>query len=295
MACGISRRTLISAAGTLVLPRGTSPRRPRNRGSVPVFYDKHLSYDWEKTKRVWRLARELKIPLLAGSSVPVTVRRPALEIPLGTRLTDAVVTSCGELESYGFHALEALQCMVERRAGAETGVADVELIRGQAVWKWRDGPGGWSRLLLDAALSRHPHVAAGSIEELVRDPAVFVIRYRDGLRTAVYQLDGLIVGRGFAARGDGSDRIWSTFFVEGGPPLAPEEGGTRPLPNFDGLAAVIDEFFITRRATWPIERVVLTTGMLTHLFQSLAAGSRIATPELAISYRPALRPFFQTQ
>jgi len=36
---------------------------------------------------------------------------------------------------------EALECMVERRKGGETGIRSVERIEGDAVWKWRDGAG----------------------------------------------------------------------------------------------------------------------------------------------------------
>ena len=57
-----------------------------------------------------------------------------------------------------YHALEAMQCMVERRKGGETGVKSVELLDGDAVWKalaagsW--GAGGWDPRLFEACLSR---------------------------------------------------------------------------------------------------------------------------------------------
>ena len=60
-------------------------------------------------------AQDLKFPLTAGSSLPVTWRRPELELPLGACVEDALVAACGPIEVYGFHALEALQAMVERR------------------------------------------------------------------------------------------------------------------------------------------------------------------------------------
>ena len=60
-------------------------------------------------------AKKMSFPLMAGSSLPVTWRRPELELPLGVKIKEAMVASRGELEIYGIHALEALQCMVERR------------------------------------------------------------------------------------------------------------------------------------------------------------------------------------
>ncbi len=130
--------------------------------ALPLFNDKHLSYSWEKAKQMYDWSREMNIPFMAGSSIPVTVRTPELEIPHGAKIRRAVQTGYGGLDSYGFHTLEAMQCMVERRAGGETGVSWVEMIEGEAVWRWRDGPGKWSRPLLEAALSRNPHVPAGA-------------------------------------------------------------------------------------------------------------------------------------
>ena len=58
----------------------------------------------------------------------------------------------GGPEAYGFHALEVLQCMVERRNGGETGVRTVQYMSGEAVWKARD-EGLWSGELAEAAVA----------------------------------------------------------------------------------------------------------------------------------------------
>src|SRR5262249_38680629 len=87
--------------------------RKAGRG-VPVCCAKHLSYDRARARQMVETARQVGFPLFAGSSLPVTWRRPELELPLGVGIQDALVVSRGELEIYGFHALEALQCMVER-------------------------------------------------------------------------------------------------------------------------------------------------------------------------------------
>src|SRR5215467_12055752 len=44
------------------------------RKSVPVFNDKHLSYNWHKAKRMVEISHELRFPMMAGSSVPVAYR-----------------------------------------------------------------------------------------------------------------------------------------------------------------------------------------------------------------------------
>ena len=58
--------------------------------SCPVFVDKHLSYDWKKAKQMYDWSRELKFPLMAGSSVPVTFRRPEYDPPLGVEMESAL-------------------------------------------------------------------------------------------------------------------------------------------------------------------------------------------------------------
>ena len=85
--------------------------------------------------------------------MPVAWRVPALSLPIGTELAEAFALGYGDLDAYGFHALEALQCMVERRGHGETGVKAVQLIEGDAVWKAGED-GRWSKELLTAALSR---------------------------------------------------------------------------------------------------------------------------------------------
>src|SRR5262249_28678294 len=79
--------------------------------SVPVFNDKHLSCSWKQAREMYGWAQELKFPLMAGSSLPVTWRRPDLELPLGTQMDEALVAAHGPIEVYGFHALETLQVM----------------------------------------------------------------------------------------------------------------------------------------------------------------------------------------
>jgi hypothetical protein len=87
-----------------------------------VFCDKHLSYDRTKAKEMVATSRKLGFPLMAGSSLPITWRRPELELPRGCRIDRGLIVTRGEIEIYGFHGLEALQCMMERRVNAERGV-----------------------------------------------------------------------------------------------------------------------------------------------------------------------------
>ena len=77
----------------------------RSKRTVPVFMDKHLSYRWDWAKEIYDTSREMKIPVMVGSSVPLAQRRPPLEIPSGAEFAEAVLVHGGELEVYNFHPL----------------------------------------------------------------------------------------------------------------------------------------------------------------------------------------------
>ncbi|MFG0296065.1 MAG: twin-arginine translocation signal domain-containing protein, partial [Maioricimonas sp. JB045] len=87
----------------------------RTGRSVPVFNDKHLSYRWDWAKEMYDTAQEMGFPLMAGSSVPLAPRVPAVEFPTGAEVVEAVSIHGGGMESYDFHALEVMQSMIEFR------------------------------------------------------------------------------------------------------------------------------------------------------------------------------------
>jgi hypothetical protein len=256
----------------------------KTRQTVPVFNDKHLSYSWAKAKKMTGWAAELKFPLMAGSSLPVTWRRPELELPLGTAVEDALVAAYGPIEVYGFHALEALQCMVERRKGGETGVKAVTCLSGNAVWKAGDA-GKWSWDLLETALGRSETVNPGDIRRNVGLPVqkmpatpatAFLVEYRDGLRGTVLLLNGHTQDFCFAAKVKGEAKPQSCLFYLPAPPGA---------KYFDCLVANIEKLFENQRSPYPVERTLLTTGALDAAMGSHHhKGTRVETPELELRY-----------
>jgi hypothetical protein len=263
--------------------------------SVPVFNDKHLSYSWAKAKQMVDWSGELKFPFMAGSSLPVTWRRPELELPLQAPVEDALVAAYGPIEVYGFHALETLQVMLERRNGGETGVKAVTCLTGNDVWKAGDA-GQWSWDLLEAALGRSETVNPGDIRHNVgaapigtmpRTPATaFLVEYRDGLRGTVLLLNGHIQDFSFAAKLQGEAKPASCLFYLPSPPGA---------KYFDCQVANIEKLFETSRAPYPVERTLLTSGILDAAMEShYRRGARIETPELDVRYTaPADSGFFR--
>ncbi len=242
---------------------------------VPVFSDKHLSFSWENAKWMYDQAVELKVPFMAGSSLPVAWRRPPVEVEAGSKIEEGLVAAYGGLESYGFHALETLQCLMERRQGNETGVTAVTCLEGPAVWKAAEDK-RWSRPLLDAALAVANPVKKGKLEELCKNPAAFLVEYRDGRRGSVLMLNGY--NRDWIAAFRLADRakpVVIDFWLQDG----------RPFGHFTLLARGIEAMFQTGKATWPVERTLLTTGILDAAMTSrFEKQQRLATPHLALTY-----------
>ncbi len=254
---------------------------------VPVFNDKHLSFSRPEAREMVAAARKWAFPLMAGSSLPITWRLPELEVPLGKRWEGALVASRGDLEIYGFHALETLQCMVERRdrKGKPQGVAAVTCLEGDAVWAAGDS-GAWSKALLDEALSRSHTLNPGDVRQNTRDyrvpsgkeyftrqphPVAFVVEYVDGLRASALILNGHVDDTTFAGQVGGD--VVSTLVYLPAPP------GAR---FFDPLVLRIEDFFRSGKPPYPVERTLLTGGILDAALESrIRDHKRVETPDLA--------------
>ena len=87
------------------------------RRAVPYFNHENLSFSYPEAKSMVEASERLKFPLLAGSSLPVTYRIPEVDIPLGAKVVEAVMVGVGTPDGMDFDALEAMQAMLERRAG----------------------------------------------------------------------------------------------------------------------------------------------------------------------------------
>ncbi len=260
--------------------------------SVPVFNDKHLSWKWEWAKEMVEISRELKFAFTAGSSLPVTWRMPAIDMPYGAEAEELLCVAIGGIDSYDFHALEVIQCMAERRSGGETGVVAVQALKGDAVWtameaaSWSDG--GWDPRLFEACLSRsqtlaqpetfsHRYPTVTQIREWVKDPIAYRIEYADGVKATMLLLNGLVGDFTFAARIKGVSEPLSTLFY------------LPPNPNVVYSAALMskaEETFMTGQSPYPIERTLLTTGLVEAGVRSLGMGQkRLETPHLEIRYQ----------
>jgi hypothetical protein len=262
--------------------------RKSNR-TVPVFCDKHLSYDRKLAREMVDTSRKMNFPLMAGSSLPVTWRRPDVELPIGGGVKEALVAFHAEIEIYGIHALEALQCMVERRTRGQQGVRAVQCLEGDAVWKAGE-KGEWSWELLEHALGRSATLNVGDVRANCRrfaamttraqfalSPVAFLVEYRDGLRATLLLLNGHVFDITFAARVAGQKNPVSTLFYLPGPPGA---------AFLQALTMHIEDF-LAGRPPYPVQRTLLTGGILDYALESrVRKSARLETPDLDISYEP---------
>lgn len=252
----------------------------RHGRAVPVFNDKHLGPVWTDARWMYDRARELQIPYMAGSSMPVGYRTVDLELPLGVEIEGAVGIGYSGIEIYGFHALEFFQYHAERRRGAETGIKSVQFLSGPAIWEAVDA-GRVSRPALEAAWAAVPKTGQPNLRD-DKDAALFLFEYRDGLPGAIFML-GCARGTSIGLKLRGQQQTVATAFDERTEPR---------YPHFACLLRALEHLIHTGQPAYPVERTLLTSGILDRIMVSRSQqGKVLETPELAIAYEPIDYPF----
>jgi hypothetical protein len=210
-----------------------------------------------------------------------------LELPEDARIVEAVSIHGGGVESYDFHALEVLQSQVEARSGGVTGVAHVQFLEGEPLWR-AAAAGLWSPDLAAAAMAAEVGVdheltrylvSAGKAAPAEKPPVhALLVDYRDGLRGVAMKVGNSGIRWNFACRLAGADKPLATAYYVG------------PWQNrnlFKALSHAIQTHFRQRQATYPVERTLLVSGVLDAAMDSrLAGGQRLATPQLDVVYAP---------
>lgn len=249
---------------------------------VPVFIDKHLADNWQDAKFIYDSASALKVPLMAGSSVPGTWRRPPADVKRGARLREIVGITYHITEHYGFHALEVVQALAEQRGGGEMGIRAAQTFTGEAVWRAFDEK-SLDTELFDAAWKRlsQPRGGGRPLRQLVREPKLFRLEYADGLRAHVLELNGAAGEWSAAWRYADDGRAESSLFWT-------QEG--RPAGHFTLLLNGIEQMMLTGKPSWNVERTLFTSGALHALLISEKENQRrVETPYLTVPYKPIWR------
>jgi hypothetical protein len=124
------------------------------------------------------------------------------------------------------------------------------------------------------------------VRQWVKDPIVYRFGYNDGLRGTMLIMNGLVEDFTFAARLKGQAEPLSTLFY------------LPPNPNVVYSAALMskaEETFLTGRAPYPVERTLLSGGLVAAGMQSLASKTRIETPYMNVRYQaPRESTFWQS-
>ena len=243
---------------------------------VPVFNDKHPGPEWKDALWMYQRAKELQVPWMAGSSLPVSFRRPDANLKLNAKVEACVGIGYSGLDIYGIHTLEFLQYILERRAGAESGVRSVQSVPTSQIGRLLT-EGIIDGNLMDQGLAVTNTDRAAVLQSPPADGAVFLIEYKDGLMVPVLMLPGLAQGIAVAVKPQG-EASFATRVEEREKPY---------YPHFAYLLKGIEAMIHTGRPAYPVERNMLTAGTLDRLLVSLREGSRqIETPDLEIAYQP---------
>lgn len=250
----------------------------RSNRFVPLFNDKHLSYRWDWAREMYDTCQKHRIPFMAGSSVPLAQRRPAMDLPANCAIDEAVSVHGGPFEIYDFHGLEVLQAFVEARKGGETGISHVEFLERDALFR-AEKAGRWSLDLARAAM----RVEFGDkLPDITRpingvEPWGILVTYRDGTKGTMLKLGYSGTRWNFACKlaGEKTPRVTSHHV-----------GPWRNRCLFMALSNAIQRFLVTGTSPYPVERTLLTTGALEGAVRSRAEGRRLETPHLNVAYAP---------
>ena len=258
--------------------------------SVPIFNDKHLSTEWVECVEMVADSKRLGFPFLAGSSLPVTWRLPSVDMPLGVQLQESVCVCYGKVDSYDFHGLETAQCMSERRLGGETGINNVHALKGEKLWETLAGTDrDATRRLLVAALNRSHNLPVDGgyptapvtfewARQALPEITGYLIEHRDGFRTSMFLTS--IRDFNYAGLRKDTGEIFSCQMY-----LPMPGHGSTTADFFNPLARHIETLVLEGRVPYPVERTLLTSGMVIGGVESLHRGqTKFETPEMKVVY-----------
>jgi hypothetical protein len=255
--------------------------------SVPVFNDKHLSTDWRECVEMVEDSKRLRFPLQAGSSLPMTRRMPALDIPYNTPMSESVCACYGGMDSYDFHGLETAQCMSERRKGGEVGISRVLALRGAPMWEHAAKRENTKRLLV-AALTRSHNLPVKDgyptdaitfewARQAFPEAWAYFIEHRDGFHTSLFMV--AIRDMNYAGLNSQTGAITSCQMY-----LPMPGHGSTTADFFNPQIRYIERMVMENKAPYPVERTLLTSGMTMAGVESFHRGQAVDTPEMAVRY-----------
>jgi hypothetical protein len=231
-----------------------------------------LAVDVLRAQQFVSLADSRQLTVASGTSVATALRLPDVDVVDGTPLTEALIVVQGMAPAAELSGFEGLLPIIARRPGGETGLKAVRYVIGRQFWRVV-AERSWLWPLLAAAISRsntaqgdgvrdgrtQDLVGKGLVKKLAHNPRGWILEHRDGLRSAILVLDGVVADANFAVRARDGAMISAQWYRPPGPNRC----------EFDSLVGVLEDFFRTARRPWPLERSVAIAKFL----EQMAAAS----------------------
>jgi len=183
--------------------------------------------------------------------------------------------------AFAIHTAELLQGYMEGRGLRETGVRSIREVGG-SYWSLPDRQ-QWGGPLFDALLASaktHYLTRAAPLEVITSQSSVVLIQYVDGTRAVL-----ALIPRTF----DDHEYLLGAQFPDGAVSMGGVVLPGAPFDHFGYLVRALVELFTTGRPCVPVERTLLTTGIVLFGQEARQKGTFVSTPTLAISY-PSPRP-----
>ena len=274
--------------------RSERPRRSGFQRQAPVD-------DLAALRGDGRRFETTRVPVSGRFVTAGHLRLPSIDIPYDAPLVESVCVGYGGVDSYDFHGLETAQCMSERRQGGEVGIESVHAVRGARVWEQlaaadRDV----TRQLLVAALCRSHNLPVQTgyptdrvtldwAQQSLPDTLAYFIQHRDGFRTSLF----LTSVRDFnyaGMRRDTGEIVSCQMYL----PMPGQSATTADF--FNPLVRHIETLVLERRAPYPVERTLLTSGMVIGGVESLFRGQNpVSTPEMEVRYHGPRESLFRRE
>lgn len=248
----------------------------RRKGKiVPIFFDKHFSYNTAYAHEMYWTVRDMGIPFFGGSSLPFAGLAPApLTFEGRPPVKEVVAIYHDSVEAYLYHALEVNESAISEMSG-NCGVQSVVAWGGESFWKAVD-EGAFSWELLEELTTRlgekHGSLEAYRKLRAERDDQVAGYQFTgcDGVKTTFVWHRTALPNWAFAVEHEGGE-----VQVTG----VEAAGREHFFGHFANLNRLIQDFFLTGKAPAPLERLYMSTMTTAVSMHALGqAGTPIAVP-----------------
>ncbi len=233
---------------------------------VPLFFDKHLSWNMKWAHEMYWTIKDMGIPFFGGSSLSHTPRFPAVQLPETVAdCPEILVIYWNSLEHYLFHSLEIADSILEQTGMDHCDVSSIVAWQEGGVWDALDREEFSGELLNAAAASVSPE-AAGKIESFRQErgspTCAFQIKYGNGRKITHFMQTDLIRKWCVALDLKNPDHIVGSYVDAG--------GRDRWFPHFGILDCLIEDFFLTGISPIPLERLYFSTMLTAACMQALS-------------------------